>query len=90
MHLGFKHRGNMGSSLCWLNRTQQNIIASKSRLVKQKLSTQSLELVATHMAPNLTDNIKTALANLNIRNVFALTDSTVVLHLLEKNGNYNQ
>ena len=42
------------------------------------------------MAPNLTDNIKTALANLNIRNVFALTDSTVVLHLLEKNGNYNQ
>ena len=72
------------------NRTQQNIIASKSRLAKQKLSIQRLELEATHMVANLTGNIKTALANLNIRNVFALTDSTVVLHLLEKNGNYNQ
>ena len=73
-----------------LNRTQQNIIASKSRLGKQKLSIQRLELVATQMVANLTDSIKTALANLNIRNVFALTDNTVVLHWLEKNGNYNQ
>ena len=72
------------------NRTQQNIIASKSHLAKQKLSIQRLELEATHMVANLTGNIKTALANLNIRNVFALTDSTVVLHWLEKNGNYNQ
>ena len=49
-----------------------------------------LELVATHMASNLAGNIKTALTNLNIGNVFGWTDSTVVLHWLEKNGNYNQ
>ena len=52
-------------------------IPSKSCLAKQKL------------AVNLADNIKTALANLNIRNVFGWTDSTVVLHWLEKHGNYN-
>ena len=72
------------------NGTQQNIIASKSRLAEQQLSIPSLELVATHMAANLTDNIKIALENLNIRNVFGWTDSTVVLHWLEKNGDYNQ
>ena len=69
------------------NGTQQNIIASKSPLAKQKLSIPKLELVATHMAANLADNIKTALANLNIRNAFGWTDSTAVLHWLEKNGN---
>ena len=69
------------------NGTQQNIIASKSRLAKQKLSIPKLELVATHMVANLADNIKTALANLNIRNAFGWTDSTVVLHWLEKNDN---
>ena len=42
------------------------------------------------MAANLADNIKTALTFLNIRNVFGWTDSTVVLHWLKKNGNYNQ
>ena len=72
------------------NGTQQNIIASKFRLAKQKLSIPKLELVATHMAANLADNMKTALANLNIRNVFGWTDSTAVLHWLEKSGNYNQ
>ena len=42
------------------------------------------------MASKLADNIKTALTNLNIRNVFGWTDSTVVLQWSEKNGNYNQ
>ena len=42
------------------------------------------------MASNLADNIKTALTNLNIRNVFGWTDSAVVLQWSEKNGNYNQ
>ena len=42
------------------------------------------------MAANLADNIKTALANLNVRNVLGWTDCTVVLKWLEKNGNYNQ
>ena len=72
------------------NGTQQDIIASKSRLAKQKLSIPRLELVATHVAANLADNIKIAFTNLNIRNVFDWTDSTVVLHWLEKNGNHNQ
>ena len=72
------------------NGTQQNIKASKYRLTKQKLSIRRLELVATRMAANLADNIKTALANLNIRNIFGWTDSTFALHWLEKNENYNQ
>ena len=72
------------------NGTQQNFIASKCCLAKQKLSISRLELVATHMAANLADNIKTSFTNLNIRNVFGWTNSTVVLHWLEKNGNYNQ
>ena len=42
------------------------------------------------MASNLADNVKTALTNLNIRNVFGWTDSTVVLQWSEKNANYNQ
>ena len=54
------------------------------------MSIPRLELVATHMAANLADNIKTALANLNIRNIFGWTDSTFALHWLEKNENYNQ
>ena len=42
------------------------------------------------MAANLADNIKTALTNFNTRNVFGWTNSTVVLHWLEKNGIHNQ
>ena len=72
------------------NGTQQNIIASKSRLAKQKLSIPSLELVATHKAAILADNVKTTFRNVNIRNAFGWTDSTVVLHWLKKNRNYNQ
>ena len=68
------------------NGTQQNFIASKCCLAKQKLSISRLELVATHMAANLADNIKTSFTNLNIRNVFGWTNSTVVLHWLEKMG----
>ena len=45
--------------------------------------------MATHITTKLVD-IKTALTNLNIRNVFGWTDSTVVLHCLEKNGYYKQ
>ena len=72
------------------NGKQQNIIARKSRSTKQKLSMAKLELVATQMTVNLADNIKIALTNMNVRNVFGWTDSAVVLHWLEKNGNYNQ
>ena len=36
------------------------------------------------MVANLADNIKTALASLNIRNAFGWTDSTVVLLVREK------
>ena len=72
------------------NGTQQNFIASKSHLAKQKLSIPRLELEAAHMAANLADNIKTAITNLNIRNVFGWSDSIVVLQWLQKNGNYIQ
>ena len=53
------------------NGTQQNIIASKCRLAKQKLPIPRLEVVATPTAANLAENVKTALAILNIKNVFS-------------------
>ena len=42
------------------------------------------------MAANLADNIKTALTMLKMRNIFGWTDSTAVLHWLQKNGNNSQ
>ena len=73
-----------GVSTKW---NKQNTIASKYRLAKQKLSIRRIEIVATHMTAYLADNIKTALTNLDIRNVFGWTDSTIMLQWLEKNGN---
>ena len=72
------------------NGTQQKIIASNLWWPKQKLSIPRIELVAAHMVENLADNIKTALTNLTIRNVFGWTDSTVVLHWLVGSGNSSQ
>ena len=68
-------------------RNKQNTISSKSRLAKQKLSIPRTEIVATHMTAYLADNIKTVLTNLDIRDVFGWTDSTIMLHWSEKNGN---
>jgi len=71
------------------NNISQGIIASKSRLAKKNTTIPRLELVGAHMSSNLVDNIKTSLSNYPIRNIVAWTDSTVVLHWLKDNGDYN-
>ena len=46
------------------SRTNQGLIAARSRLAKQGLTIPRLELVAGHMAVNLIDNIRDALDGL--------------------------
>ena len=62
------------------SKVKQGLVASKSRLSKKDITISRLELVATHMAANLTPNIKVTLKDLNIRSMIRSTDSTVVLH----------
>ena len=42
------------------------------------------------MASNLIENVKTALKRCNVRSVTGCTDSTVVLHWLNRQGLYKQ
>ena len=70
--------------------SSQDLIASKSRLAKQNTTIPRLELIASRMASNLAQNLKEALSNYNIHEIFGWTDSTVVLHWLSGNGGYKQ
>ena len=56
--------------------SSQGLIASKSRLGKQNTTIPRLELIAS----NMTSNLKEALSNYNVPEIFGWTDSTVVLH----------
>ena len=58
------------------------LITSKSRLAKRNLTIPRLELIATQMSANLSQNIKNALNNQNVKKFYAWSDSTVVLHWL--------
>ena len=62
------------------NKISQGLITSKSRLAKRNLTIPRLELKAAQMSANLSQNIKNALNNQNIRNLCVWSDSTVVLH----------
>ena len=70
------------------NKISQSLIISKSRLAKRNLTIPSLELIAAQMSANLSQNIKIALTNQNVRNFYAWSDSTVVLHWLKDKGEY--
>ena len=70
--------------------TKQGLIASKSRLSKKQLIKPRLELLAARMVENLANNIRNSLPNYNIRKVYGLSDSTVVLQWLQGNGSYEQ
>lgn len=70
------------------NHTTQGLIASKARLAKKNLTIPQLELVSTQMSCNLAANVKNALDNQNLRVICGWTDSTVVLHWLQENDNY--
>ena len=65
------------------NMTSQGLITSKSKLAKINLTIPHLKLIVTQMSANLSQNIKNALSNQNVRNLYAWSDSTVVLYWLK-------
>ena len=70
------------------NKFSQNFITTKSRLARKNLSIPRLELIATHLSENLTENVKTCLNKLSVRKICAWSDSTTVHHWLNNNGEY--
>ena len=66
--------------ICQPNEISQGLITSKSKLAKRNLTIPRLELIAAQMFANLSQNIKNALNHQNVRNFYAWSDSTVVLH----------
>ena len=70
--------------------TTQGLVAAKARLAKQRLTIPRLELVAGHMAVNLVDNVRRALAGFPVTSVCCWLDSTVALHWIRGSGEYRQ
>ena len=70
------------------NKISQGLITSKSRLAKRNLTIPRLELIAVQMSANLSQNIKNVLSNQSVRNFYAWSDSTVVMHWLKIKGEY--
>ena len=70
------------------NKVSPGLIASKSRLVKLNLTIPCLGLIATQMSAYLSQNIKKTLNNQNLRNLYAWSDITVILHCLKDKGEY--
>ena len=68
----------------------QGFVAKKARLAEKSLTIPRKELVAGHMSANLVRNVRKALENLPIRNVYGRLHSTVALHWIKGNGEYKQ
>ena len=48
----------------------QGLLAAKARLAKKGLTMPRLELISTHMAANLVDNVRSALEGYVVRSVY--------------------
>ena len=70
--------------------TNQALFVGKSCISKKNLTIPRLELVSAHMASNLIGNVKAALKSCHVRSISGWTDSTVVLHCLNRQGLYKQ
>ena len=70
------------------NNVSQSLITSNSRLAQKNISIPRPELIAAHIVSNLAGNLKCSLRKFNTREVYALSDSTVNLHLLKDNGEF--
>ena len=78
---GVKHHRSMCSRLCCSVQAKWNTKKYYSKSMshsKKEIIYSKTELVATHMPAHLADNIKTAFINLNNKNVFCWTGSTLV------------
>ncbi len=58
----------------------QGLLAAKARLAKKNMSIPRLELISANMEANLVENVRDALPEFPIRNVYEWLDSTVALH----------
>ena len=74
--------------VCQASGTTQGLVAAKARLAKQGLTIPKLELVAGHMAVNLVDNVRRALAGFPVVSVHCWLDSTVALYWISGGGEY--
>ena len=72
------------------SRTNQGLIAARSRLSKQGLTIPRLALVSGHMAVNLVDNVRDALDGLPVRSTHCWLDSSVALYWIQGQGEYKQ
>ena len=68
----------------------QGIVAAKARLAKQGLTIPRLELVACHMAASLATNVREALDGYPVDHVYCWSHSTVALHWIRGEGEYQQ
>ena len=68
--------------------THQGILTAKCRLAKKELTIPRLELVAAHMASNITANTVDSLKSTKVRKIICWSDSTVVLHWLKSGREY--
>ena len=71
-------------------RTNQGLIAARSRLSKQGLTIPRLELVAGHMAVNLITNVREALKGLPLTSMHCWLDSSVALYWIRGQGEHKQ
>ena len=58
----------------------QGLVAAKSRLAKEQLTIPRQELLSAHMACNLIHNVKQALKEFPVSDVYGWLDSTTALH----------
>ncbi len=92
----FGDASNLGTSACVYvvvrqpSGISQGIIAAKSRLSKKDTTIPRLELVASHMAANLLENVKDSLEDLPVRRATAWSNSKVALHWIRGEGKYKQ
>ena len=69
-------------------KVHQGILSPKSRLAKKNQTIPRLELIAAHMAANITANTIKSLKSSKLNNIVCWSDSTVVLHWLKSTKEY--
>ena len=70
------------------NNINQDLITSKSTLAKWNITIPRNVLIAAQMSANVSQRIKSTLNNQNVRNFYAWSDSTVILHWLKDKEEY--
>ena len=72
------------------SRTSQGLLTAKAQLSKKGLTIPRLELVSTHMAANLVNNVRNTLEGYAVRSMYGWTGSMVALHWISGQRNYKK